>query len=349
MNSIFQNDLEEIISTPLIDWEELRNKKIFITGATGLIGSILVKAIILKNKKEKLDIKLILLVRNKKEAEKIFGEENIEYIISSIEKYKPTNLEIDYIIHGASPTKSKYFIEKPVETIDISVIGTKNILEQAKISNIKSMVYLSSMEMYGVLDEQNVTEDRQGYIDPLNTRSTYSQGKRICELYNFCYFKEYNLPTKIARIAQTFGAGISEKENRVYRVFADSVIEKKDIILKSEGTTIVNFSYTTDTVIGLLYILLNGKEGEAYNLVSDKNNMTILDSAKWLAETYGDGKVNVKIELPTYETGFAPNNKMILNNEKLKKIGWNCKYNIKQGYDRLIKYLQEEKEKKNDR
>ena len=119
MNSIFQNDLEEIISTPLIDWEELRNKKIFITGATGLIGSILVKAIILKNKKEKLDIKLILLVRNKKEAEKIFGEENIEYIISSIEKYKPTNLEIDYIIHGASPTKSKYFIEKPVEKKDI--------------------------------------------------------------------------------------------------------------------------------------------------------------------------------------------------------------------------------------
>lgn len=342
MKSIFQEDLEEIINTELIDWIKFKNKKIFITGATGLIGSILVKSILLKSKKENLGIKLLLLVRNKEEAEKIFGKEkNIKYIISSIEDYQPQNIEIDYIIHGASPTKSKYFIEKPVETMDISIIGTKNILEQAKISNIKSMIYLSSMEMYGTLQEENVKEDMQGYIDPLNTRSSYSQGKRICELYNFSYFKEYKIPVKIARIAQTFGAGISEKENRVYKVFADSIIEKKDIILKSEGTTIINFSYTTDTVIGLLYILLKGKSGEAYNLVSDKTNMTILDSAKWLAEKYGEGKINVKIEIPEDNAGFAPNNKMVLNNEKLKQLGWNYKYDLKQGYERLIKYLRE--------
>ena len=105
----------------------------------GLIGSILVKAILLKNKTSKSNIKLILLVRNEEEAKKIFGEnKEISYIVSDIINYIPQNLEIDYIIHGASPTKSKFFIEKPVETMNISVLGTKNILEQAfwELSNL---------------------------------------------------------------------------------------------------------------------------------------------------------------------------------------------------------------------
>lgn len=342
MNSVLQEDLEEIVNSHLIDWKKLKNKNIFITGATGLIGSIMVKAILLKNKKENYNIKLTLLVRNKLEAENIFGKnENITYIESSVEKYEIQNLNIDYIIHGASPTKSKFFIDNPVETIDVAVIGTKKILEQAKISNVKSMVYLSSMEMYGTMESENVKEEEQGYIDPLNIRSSYSLGKRMCELYNYCYYKEYEVPVKIARIAQTFGAGISKNENRVYKVFADSVINKKDIILNSEGTTIINYSYTTDTVIGLLCILLKGKNGEAYNLVSDNMNMTILDSAKYLAKKYGDGLIKVRVEIPEQNLGFAPNNKMILNNDKIKSIGWNYKYNIMQGYDRLIRYLKE--------
>lgn len=341
-------DLQEIISSPLINWNKLKNKNIFITGGTGLIGSILVKSVLLKNELEKTNIKMILLVRNKNEAEKIFGKNSyIDYIVSNIQDYNPVDMKIDYIIHGASPTKSKFFVESPVETNDIAVLGTKNILEQAKISNVKSFIYLSSMEMYGTIDCENVTEEMQGFINPLEARSSYSLGKRMCELYSYSYFKEYNIPVKIARLAQTFGAGISQKENRVYKIFADSVLEKKDIVLKTSGTTIINFSYTTDTVIGLLYILLNGKNGEAYNLVSEKTDMTIFDSAKWLAEKYGENKVNVIIEKANENNGFAPDNKMILSNEKLKELGWKPKYNLKQGYERLLNYMREVKENNN--
>ena len=343
MNSILKQDLEEIIHTSIIDWNKLQDKSILVTGATGLIGSILVKSLLLKNKQDNLNSKVFLVVRNLDEANEIFeNEDSINYIVSDIKDYEPKALNIDYIIHGASPTKSRFFIEKPVETMDISIIGTKKILEQAKICNVKSMVYLSSMEMYGVLNSNDVQEDVQGFIDPLNIRSSYSQSKRICELYSYSYYDEYNVPVKIARIAQTFGAGISSKERRVFKVFADSILKQQDIILKSEGSSSINFSYTTDTVIGILCILLNGKNGEAYNLVSNATNMTILDSAKWLAQKYGKGLVNVKIQISKKNFGFAPNNNMILNNKKIKSIGWRPKYDLKQGYDRLLKYLEEE-------
>ena len=343
MNSILKQDLEEISNSILVKWSALENSTILITGATGLIGSILVRSILLRNENYNSNIKMVLLVRNLKDAINLFGKsEYIKYEEKSVEEYI-TSSNIDYIIHGASPTKSKFFIEKPVETLDTSVLGTKNILEIAKKNNIKSMVYMSSMEMYGVIEKEDVSEDDIGYIDVLNVRSSYSEGKRIAELYCYSYFSEYDVPVKIARIAQTFGAGVFKNENRVFKIFADSILDKKDIVLKSEGTTNINFSYTTDTIIGLLVVLINGISGEAYNVVGEKTNMTILDSAKWLAEKYGAGIVNVKFQIQKENSEFAPNNKMILNNDKLKSIGWVNKYNLKQGYDRLVKYLEEER------
>ena len=135
MNSILKEDLQDIINSSLINWKKLRNKTILITGATGLIGSILTKALIIKNSTDNLNLNMVLLIRKKEEAEKIFGKNKyISYIVSSVEEYIPRNIKIDYIIHGASPTKSKFFVNNPVETMDISILGTKRILEQARIS-----------------------------------------------------------------------------------------------------------------------------------------------------------------------------------------------------------------------
>ena len=342
MNSIFEADLLEIANSKIIDFEKLKNQKILITGATGLIGSILVKSILLKNKMSNLNIKLILLVRDIENAQKIYeNEENIEYIESSVENYIPRKIDVDYIIHLASPTKSKYFIEKPVETMETIIMGTRNMLAQARISSVKSFVYLSSMEVYGQIDNDNVIEDMLGYVSLSEERSCYPECKRVCELLNYNYYQEYDVPIKNVRLAQTFGAGISKDETRVYKMFCDSVLNSQDIILKTKGTTIVNFCYTTDAIQGILKVLLDGKNGETYNIVSDNtDNMSILDCAKWLVKTYTNNTINIIFDIDS--KAFARDSKMILSNEKIKSIGWEAKYNVLQGYDRLIQYLKEE-------
>ena len=350
MNSVFEKDLEEIINSNEIDWNMLENSNIFITGSTGLIGSIIVRAIQFRNKRFNSNINLCLLVRSKEKAINLFGkDERINYIESNTEDFKPESMNIDYIIHAASPTKSKYFVEQPVETIKTAVYGTTNMLELARLSNVKSFIYLSSMEMYGTMTSDNVTENDLGYINPLNVRSSYSEGKRMCELISYSYMSEYNVPVKIGRIAQTFGPGIDvERENRVYKFFADKVLNGEDIILKSSGTTIINYGYTTDVVKGLLCILLRGKVGEAYNIVCDKTNMTIKDSAEWLVETYGQPGTKVVIDIPEYNAGFAPDNNMVLTNDKIKGLGWTPEHDVKYGYDHLLDYMKEEYKKKDD-
>lgn len=344
MNKVLLNDLKEISLSSSVNWEKIDGKSFLITGATGLIGSILVKSLQLRNKLKNSNIKIYIIVRNKEKAYNLFSLVNLEVIESSIENYIPKNLNIDYIIHAASPTRSKFLNNNPVETINIQIMGTKNILEQAKLSNITSMVYISSMEVYGTLNCKNVEENKLGYIDIYNTRSSYSEGKRLCELLNYSYFKEYSIPTKSARLAQTFGPGISNNENRVFKYFSDCIINKQDIILKSNGKTLINYCYTTDVIIALLMILINGNNGETYNVAGNKTKMNIYDSAKWLIEEYKTNK-KVIIDIDNHND-FAPENQMLLSNHKLKSIGWQPKHNIKYGYKNLIKFLIEENNKK---
>lgn len=354
MNRILEEDIKEIANSKLINWKSLKNKNLLITGANGLIGSLITRTFMYRNDNFEQNTKLFLVVRNSQRAREIFGEPKyikiIESDIENIDEVKITE-KIDYIIHGASPTTSKFFVNNPVETINTAVIGTKNILEIANKNKVDSIVYMSSMEMYGTFYEDiKVNEENLGYINPLDVRSSYSEGKRLCELYSFSYFKEYGVPVKIARIAQTFGPGISKYETRVYKYFLDCILNNQDIVLKSTGSTIINFSYTIDTVLGILYILLNGKNGEAYNIVSDSTNMTIYDSAKWLIEKFGNNKIQLKCEANLQQkAGLAPDNRMILDNSKLKSIGWKHGYTLKEGYIRLFEYLKYESKEINDR
>ena len=314
MRDIFTEDIQNILND--FDMSVFKNKTFLITGATGLIGKLCVKSLLASN----MNIKVIALVRNLEKAKTLLGEhENLSLIVQDILTPITITNSIDYIIHGASTTSSKDFVEKPVETILTAIEGTKNILEFAKINNTKSIVYLSSLEVYGVQDEENITEDKYGYIDILNPRSSYSEGKKLAETLCVSYCKEYNLPIKIARLSQTFGAGVLYDDNRVFAQFAKSIINKENIILHTKGETKRNYCYTSDAITGIFTILYKGSNGEAYNVANKETYISILDMAKML-ETE---KTKVKLEIDNTNRGYNPT----------------LKVPLKEMYERLIESL----------
>lgn len=237
MNPILKEDIEIISQHDFV--KELNNKSILITGATGLIGSTLALGLLESN----FNIKVIALVRSEEKAKKVFGDyynnENLEIIKGDVLDSISYSKNVDYIVHLASATSSKYFVEKPVETIQIAINGTNNILQFAREKKIQSMVYLSSLEVYGVTDPnlESVTENMSGYIDSLKPRSSYSEGKRLAECLCASYLSEYDVPVKVARLGQTMGPGIDYNDGRVFAEFARCCIEGKDIVLHTEGKT----------------------------------------------------------------------------------------------------------------
>ncbi|MDO5154698.1 MAG: NAD-dependent epimerase/dehydratase family protein [Eubacteriales bacterium] len=342
-DTILQEDLEAIANGNL-PFEKLENKSFLVTGATGLVGSMLVKALACCNRKKNLGMTILPMVRNEEKAKTVFGDllarKDIELVKADI--MQPISLEkkVDYIVHCASVTTSKIFVTQPVETIKTSIDGTTNLLNLAKDCGVESMVYISSMEAFGITDPalKEVKEDDLGYIDVMNVRSCYSEGKRMCELLCASYKHEYEVPVKVARLAQTFGAGVSKDEGRVFAQFAKSALGKKDIVLHTKGESTGNYCYTADAVLGILTVLLKGNDGEVYTIANPNTTIQIKDMAKMVADTIGNGDVKVVFDIPedqlTY--GYAPDVAMHLNADKLKGLGWEPRYDLPDMYKRLV-------------
>lgn len=341
-NKYLQEDLE-ILANSDIPFKQMEKSSILITGATGLVGMNLVLALMCCNRINNTEIKIYALVRDEKKVQNIYKDlldrEDIEIVIGDVTKEICIDDDIDYIIHCASVTKSEIMVRKPVMTIKTSIEGTDNVLSFAVKKSVKSFVYVSSMEMYGSFEipSFNVTELQIGNINPLNVRSNYPESKRMCENMCIAYLSEYGVPVKIARLAQTFGAGILPGENRVFAQFARSVIDNRDIVLHTSGKSEGNYCYIRDTISGILIILLKGINGEAYNVSNEKSHTTIADMALLVAKEIADNKIRVIFDIPkTNIYGYASDTKMKLNSSKLKRLGWKPQVGLKESYNRLI-------------
>lgn len=334
MNRV-QADILSIIEKKEL-FVNLERKRLFVTGATGLIGSMLIKSVLAANEQYGLGITVTGQIRSLEKAKTVFGEQTD--LISFTEEY---DAPCDYIIHTVSPTTSKYFIEHPVETIKTSVGSTMKVLETA-VSNHASVVYLSSMEQYGVPYKpgEMMTEEKIGIIDHLNIRSSYSESKRLCECLCVSYASEYGVDVKIARLAQTFGAGVSLNDNRMPMQFTRAVVEGSDIVLHTEGKSISNFVYLTDAITGILTILEKGESGQAYNICNDRENRSVREIAELVAGEVAGGKVRVHIKLKE-NMGYAPDTAMYLESEKLRNLGWSAEVGLREAYMRLAAYLSE--------
>ncbi len=342
-DNILQQDLERIAASKQIDWEKLRGKCVLVTGATGLIGSILARALVCASVRRSLGLRVLAAVRNRAKAERMFSsflQEGLELFVCDILRSFELPGDVDYIVHGAGVTTSKDFVDHPVETILTTLRGTENLLELARGKSVKGMVYLSSMEAYGVVDAEhyNVRETDYGYIDPLQVRSSYSESKRMAEGLCGAYAHEYGVPVKAARLAQTFGAGIPESENRVFAQFARSILTGQDIVLHTDGSKAHCYCYTSDAVLGILKVLLDGTPGEAYNVSNEATFSTIREMAEMLIADYSESGSKLVFDIPedANKYGYAPTSRMLVNAEKLRALGWEPEADLREMFRRLL-------------
>ena len=344
MNKILEKDIEELISQRKY-FEPFENSSILVTGATGLLGSILIKSILSYAKQNQKKIIVYAACRSKEKFEKVFEDyiyDNLNPIYSDITSIDISSIEIDYIVHGASITDSKTFVEKPVETISIALDGTRNLLQQCVGKKLQGFVYLSSLEVYGSFNSlegiKNVTENEAGYINVLSVRSSYSEGKKMVENICAAYASEYKIPVKIVRLCQTFGAGVEYNDNRVFAQFARAVIEHKDIVLKTKGETIRNYCYTTDAVSGILTVLAKGSVGEAYNIANIQTTISIANMANLFCSLYPDSnsKVVFDIKEDVEKLGYNPVIKLQLDSSKLVALGWTAVVDFENMCKRLV-------------
>lgn len=345
LNPVIERDIENILDSK-INFKQLENSTVLITGASGMIGSYLMYTLAALNDLQSFNIKIVALVRNKERIPNYLkNRADIVVLEQDVCDRIVYDEKIDYIIHSASPASPKIMKEKPVDTIMANTIGTFNTLKLARKNNVKAYMYISSREVYGEPYEwqKEFDEETYGFVDPLLPRSSYSEGKRAAETMCISFKEQYGVNVKIARPAHTYGPGMSIHDGRVQADFLKNVINNENIIMKSTGESVRTYTYISDVITGMFFVLLNSDD-VVYNMADEKAEITIKGLAELLVNLFPERDLRVEMQIEEENKGCAPFKLGIINSDKLRKLGWEPKMTLEDGFRRTVEYIEKEAE-----
>jgi nucleoside-diphosphate-sugar epimerase len=336
---LYIEDLDYILSTKGID--TLNGKRILITGATGLLGTCLIDALMRLNHNGG-DVYVIAVGRDKNKAAERLGEyftdSHFMFLQQDVRDAFPESIIADYIIPMASNTHPLAYSQYPIETIEINVKGAENALLKAVECNA-TLLYPSTVEVYGNARGEDIfTEDYTGNLNLSTARSCYTESKRVSEALCQSYIAEKGAKVKIARLSRIFGPTMLMSDSKASSQFIKNALAQEDIVLKSEGKQLFSYTYMADAVAGLLYIMLNGDNGGAYNIACDGCNVRLRDFAQLCANAVGS-KVIFDLPSDTERKGFSVATKAILRTNRLREAGWEGRYSMEEAIARTIKIL----------
>lgn len=305
-----------------LPWGKLSGCNILVTGATGLIGSALVDVLMANPSK---DYQIYALGRNENRAQARFvrfkDDPSFHFLCGDVTLPLACDVPFHFIIHAASNGSPNFFANNPVEVMKSNLFGVSNLIEYGLGHDMKRFLYVSTGEVYGVNDAMVLDESSYGYVDILNTRSCYPSSKRAAETLVMCYAGEYGADVVVARPCHTYGPHFTESDNRVYAQFIRNVLNDHDIIMKSSGTQYRSWCYVEDCVNALVYILLKGKSGEAYNIADKNSVVTISELAEMIAHIAGR-KVVMQLPSEKEKKEFTPIKRAVFDISKIEGLGW---------------------------
>ena len=339
-NHLYMDDVRSVASLDL-PWNRIAHKTLVLSGATGMIGSFLTDVLL---ERKDLDCRIIALTRSVEKAEARFSGHagNLEFVKYDVkDSFDPGRIcSADYVLHLASNTHPLQYSTDPIGTITTNIIGLQNMLEFAVSDNACRFAFASSNEIYGENrgDTELFDESYCGYIDSNTMRAGYPESKRCGEALCQAYRAQKGLDVVIPRFTRTYGPTMLASDTKAISQFIKKGVDGEDIVLKSAGTQFYSYQYVADSVSGLLFILLCGENGAAYNIADESSDITLRDLAGIIAGINGR---QVVFEIPdaVEAAGYSRATKARLDGSRLKALGWKPRYTIKTGIERTISII----------
>lgn len=335
-NTIYREALERVLPEVAI-----KDGKVLVTGATGLIGSCIIDLLMLSNEHGRR-FEVYALGRSKEKLSARFDafkqSKHLHFVEQDIVKPLESGISYDYIIHGASNADPRNYALYPAETMLINLEGAKNVLNYCKENLNTKVLLMSSFEMYGNAGKDVYSESDCGVLDINMIRSCYPESKRCMEIMARCYVDEYGVNAVIGRLSSIYGPTMAKNDSKAHAQFIRNGLDGENIVLKSKGEQRRTYCYVIDAVTGLLCVLAKGEKGEAYNIANENAVVSIADVANTVANI---ARTKVVFDLPddVEKKGFSVPQNCILDNSKLRSLGWKGNYNLQQGIKETMAVL----------
>jgi nucleoside-diphosphate-sugar epimerase len=335
--------IDDIVNSLLFsfDFQSLNNKSFLIIGGSGFLGSNLVKAILSINHLHNVNIEVSCIYKSKKNLKNSLGKwinhPNLTLINRDISKeILLKNKNYNYVINLASIANPSAFSGNEELIINSNVIGSKNILNEINIPKLENYIYISSAEIYGITDENDITEESYGVINSSSERSIYALSKKLTETFTVAFAKSRKLSFNIIRPFHIYGPGMNIDDGKIHSEIVKAVVRGQNLTLFSKGDAKRSFCYISDAIRGLIMVTLKGSKGEIYNLGNPNTFMSI----KTLIERvfkYQGVKTKLIFEHNSPYT-LSPIKKNKPDVGKLNKLGWEPLVNIQNGFERTISH-----------
>lgn len=317
-----------------------KKTRFLITGASGLIGSFLVDVLLNYSEKNENIIEVYCLGRTAAKLKERFihwlESENLFLVEHDICTFGIGEVEYDYIIHAASNADPRNYAKHPVQTIATNFKGTENILNYSVKYPGARVLFTSTFEVYGYLEGQDVySENSYGKIDCTRLRAGYPESKRLAELLARSYHEEHGTDVVIARLSSVYGPTMLKDDSKAHAQFIRNAVNKENIVLKSEGLQKRSYTYVSDTVSGILFLLFHGSSGEIYN-IANKNSIASIAKVAEMAASIAGKKVVYNLPDEIEKKGFSTPQNCILDTEKIESLGWRGVFNLEEGLRRTI-------------
>jgi nucleoside-diphosphate-sugar epimerase len=334
-------DLDHILTHTEGLWEELRGKRIFITGGTGFFGCWLLESFAWANDKLDLNASALVLTRNieafRRKAPHLASHPAIQFHIGDVRYFDFPEGHFSHIIHAATESSAKLNEENPLLMLDTIVEGTRHTLEFARHRGAKKFLLTSSGAVYGKQppDMTRIPEEYTGSSDPTDPRSAYSEGKRAAEMLCTLYAKQFGLEIKIARCFAFVGPYLPLDIHYAIGNFIRDGLQGGPIEIKGDGTPYRSYLYAADLAIWLWTILFRGESCHPYNVGSEKD-ITIEALAKEIA---GHFKPELSISINGKTRSNQLPERYIPSNHKItRELGVQQIVDLKDGIKRTIHY-----------
>jgi UDP-glucuronate decarboxylase len=316
------------------DFQEFANKKVVITGASGLIGGYLTSTLLLCTK------------FLGKQAPKIFAvsKSGIFPNLQDLSKdprlnFCKVNLEVEQVdfdfeilIHAASTASPTKLVSRD----SIFNVNT-NLLREIRLNpnSVEKVLFISSGEVYGSKAPRHITEAYIGKIDQSTYRANYPEAKLEGEKLTHSLV-EVGIEGSIARLFHTFGPGIRADDGRSFADFIYEATSGRPPLLKSSGNQIRSFLYLEDTIVGLFKTLFSNVHGPVN--IGSEAGISILEFAKKISCIAGL-KGEVQFDFTEKVTKLSPNDVIVPSNSKLSSMGWSQEIDIDLSIERTINWV----------
>ena len=338
-DNTFTEDIRLIVDDLSSFFDELEGKTVLIAGGKGFLGTYFVNVLNHINEILSTPMKIVIIdnlitSKNKKNN----TSHNVTLLKQDISESFDFPDELHYIIHTASIASPPTYREFPIKTVDVNYQGTRNLLEIARKKKIKSMLFLSSSEIYGDPEVIPTPESYQGKVSCTGPRACYDESKRLAETVSTLYFQQYKVPVKIARPFNVYGPYLSLNDGRVIPDFMKNAIEKSEILIHSDGSPTRSFCYVSDAIRAFFKLLFSKHDGIICNVGNDEE-ISISDVAKMIQKTIGKpiSIKTIKSNDPNYTTDNPQRRRPDLSLIK-KSISYTPRINFEEGLKRAYNW-----------